>query len=612
MTCQTRIFRRLRRVHPGEGGFAMILVLGFALVLTIVASFVGLYTMASLDSSRHEQDSVVALSAAEAGVDDYLARLNANSTYWQSVDCTNPALQGPKAGTNSCGWTSGTAPGWAVVADAKNPEGQACSTTPTPAECPRFHYDIDTSSTPTNGTITITSTGSSGPFNSAGQSLGTTRTVQEILKEQGFEDYLYFTNYEDLDPSNPAIYGTTNSTTVSECSQYHWAGRNDSSTSPCVLARFVTGDTINGPLHTNDTMLMQGSPAFNGVVETSDPNCRTQPYSSANCWWTQASASPSFAKSPAYVPVMPLPPSNSALKAQVTSGQSNGTPGCLYTGPTRIQFNSNGTMTVYSPYTTTVNSGCGTAPWKANTAQTVNVPTNNVIYVQNVPSTQQPQPPAGKCAAGSISGYPQSGDVGYTTNAFGEYNCTAGTVYIDGTLKGRVTVTADNSVIIVGNLTYAGGAGGTDSLGLISNSGNVEVYHPVLSSGPGSPANINLPACTSTPASAFCGKTMTNPTIDAAILSLNHSFEVQNPGGPVSCGSTTSTATLGNLNVFGAIAQNFRGAVGCSNGNGTLVDGYNKSYSYDSRLQYAPPPYFLKPSVTSWRAYTFAELPAEY
>ena len=36
----------------------------------------------------------------------------------------------------------------------------------------------------------------------------------------------------------------------------------------CVRISFVTGDTINGPLHSNDTISVNGSPTFNDKVTT--------------------------------------------------------------------------------------------------------------------------------------------------------------------------------------------------------------------------------------------------------------------------------------------------------------------------------------------------------
>ena len=86
------------------------------------------------------------------------------------------------------------------------------------------------------------------------------------------------------------------------------------------------------------------------------------------------------------------------------------------------------------------------------------------------------------------------------------------------------------------------------------------------------------------------GTTMPNVRIDAAILSLLHSFTVDN----YDCGSK-----LGNLTVKGAIAQKYRGAVG-TGGASSGGSGYIKDYQYDDRLQYRSPPYFLDPIAASW------------
>jgi hypothetical protein len=49
----------------------------------------------------------------------------------------------------------------------------------------------------------------------------------------------------------------------------------------------------------------------------------------------------------------------------------------------------------------------------------------------------------------------------------------------------------------------------------------------------------------------------------------------------------------GNLTMHGGIGQHNRGAVGTFNtGTGTLVSGFNKNYTYDSRFMLAPPPFY--------------------
>ncbi len=80
---------------------------------------------------------------------------------------------------------------------------------------------------------------------------------------------------------------------------------------------------------------------------------------------------------------------------------------------------------------------------------------------------------------------------------------------------------------------------------------------------------------------------LTNLEVDAAILSTHHSFIVDN----FECG-----ASMGELKVWGSIAQFWRGPVGLIGG-----AGYIKDYNYDERLATNTPPQFLSPSTTSWK-----------
>jgi hypothetical protein len=82
---------------------------------------------------------------------------------------------------------------------------------------------------------------------------------------------------------------------------------------------------------------------------------------------------------------------------------------------------------------------------------------------------------------------------------------------------------------------------------------------------------------------------ITDVRIDAAIMSLLHSFMVDN----YNCGRS------GNLTVNGAIVQRFRGAVGTGSA-GSIASGYAKDYWYDDRLRYRSPPYFLNPLKSKW------------
>jgi hypothetical protein len=93
---------------------------------------------------------------------------------------------------------------------------------------------------------------------------------------------------------------------------------------------------------------------------------------------------------------------------------------------------------------------------------------------------------------------------------------------------------------------------------------------------------------------------LSNPIIDAAILSTKHSWIVDN----YKCG-----AKLGELTVWGSIAQYWRGPVGTGGGTGT---GYIKNYNYDQRLYTQEPPNFLSPISSSWKLARESEVDCSY
>jgi hypothetical protein len=86
------------------------------------------------------------------------------------------------------------------------------------------------------------------------------------------------------------------------------------------------------------------------------------------------------------------------------------------------------------------------------------------------------------------------------------------------------------------------------------------------------------------------GASNPNVTIDGAILTLQHSFFVDN----YQCGGTPQ----GTLTVHGAIAQYFRGIVGTVG-----ASGYLKNYNYDDRLSLILPPYLFDLQNTEWEVF---------
>ena len=444
-----------------EDGIVMVTVLLVSFILLLlVAGSLG-YATGSQPLSRRDQDWNAALTAAEAGLDDYQYRLNQNDQYY---------LYGTAAPSAACG----TQPTLATSPDS-NPAFTGWVAVPGSTNGATFRYTVDTSCL-SQGAIIVWATG---------KSQNVTRTVQATIRRRAFIDYLYFTDYETTDPAQYPVSGVNNSDSTwaqANCAQHWYEGRPGGppyDNSHCVDLNFLSGDVINGPLHTNDAILTCGTPTFNGKVTTSwvgtgSPVKRYRQNTSG------CSGNPTFANSgdPKYADPLTMPPNNQAIKIKADAGL--GGTGCLYTGPTSITLNSTGTMTVVSPGTLS-NSSSSVVSSSACVGTNKALPSDGVIFVQNVPA--DPADPnytaacrtatqlGGSATVNQPLGYPQRYDIT-------QYGCQDGDVFIQGTLAGRLTVAADNNIDIIGNLTYNGGTGGSDLLGLVANN-YVEIYHPV-------------------------------------------------------------------------------------------------------------------------------------
>jgi len=96
---------RRKRRQADERGIALILVIAAMTALLLGALAAVQYAVGYLPVARADQDRIGALAAAEAGVNDYLNRLNQDPNYWGDGS-TNLALQT----TPSWGWVP-VAPG---------------------------------------------------------------------------------------------------------------------------------------------------------------------------------------------------------------------------------------------------------------------------------------------------------------------------------------------------------------------------------------------------------------------------------------------------------------------------------------------------------------------
>lgn len=149
-----------------------------------------------------------------------------------------------------------------------------------------------------------------------------------------------------------------------------------------------------------------------------------------------------------------------------------------------------------------------------------------------------------------------------------------GDVIISGTLRGRVTVTATDDIVLADDLVYASDPGlGTceDILGIFSVD-DVVVSDNLLN----------------TPYSGYTWDETKDEFFHGIVLALDI-FTVENYNSGPNAGQRCEGQQWGRgcLYLTGGIIQNTRGAVGTSGGT-----GYIKRYAYDKCGGTAPPPYF--------------------
>ena len=559
---------RARRHADSDSGYAMLMVIASVLIMTIMGAGALVVATQQQTLSRRDQDYNGAYQAAQSGVEDYLARLQANANYWTNgnVDANNPAF------------TSQTqVPGTASGAT--------------------FQYSIDTSTVLTQGYMTLTS---------IGRVNGKQRKLTTKLGKQSFLNYMYFTQYETIDP---VAYASAPPANTCDKYAYTTAQQTTPRVAPaqgrayCALINFIDSDTLKGPVYSQDKINLTGDPTFTDTFKTGwlDPagvyyNCNSQ----SACNPTFSNGRPSFA-------LIDFPKSNDALRPY--ADPSVGGTGCLFQGPTSMVFHApvspatTGTVTIKSPYTPsgTSTGACGTHNWGTASGQTITVPTGQVIWV-DANSTS--------CSSMPVTfPYPVPGDLSSGDNPPKlKPSCANGDAYVSGWVKGQLTIGTTNNIFITNQLRYVGSnssandsnlatgiptnttvgnsgsvvpatdINGTDVLGL-SAANFVQVYHPLDDTDTSKDDDI-----TTAP------YPLTNLLIDAAIVASRDSFLVSDwDKGPAK----------GVLSLKGALIQQYRGPVGTSS-NGSVVNGYAKNYEYDPRLPTLNPPHLADLAASSW------------
>jgi type II secretory pathway pseudopilin PulG len=520
-----------------ESGFTMVVTLVAMSVIMMLA--VVAVTAVNGDSrlSRRDLERKQAYEAAKSGVEEYAFHLKVQNNYWES--CYSSALnspvnpQGSTERTRTLPGTTGTKYALELLPAVGQTRYTQCSTS-APGD------SMIEQSGAMAGSFRIRSTGFAGKAKAS---------IVATFKRPSFLDYVYFTQFETMDPITYAK-STWLKAAYERCEKTIQEGRYTSeipgsSGAYCSVISFADNELIKGPLHTNDALVVCGEPVFGrsssdsievgastvGWYAGTNSTLGQERPSSTNC----PSATPVFKGNfKINAGVLKPPETNSELSTIAESGYK-------FTG--QIQICLSGTQVTFS---TTLGSCTGTT--KAA------IPPNGVIYVSN--------------STGCDTSYSP-----FTAKYEAESPC--GNVFVKGSYSGQLTIAAENDIVINGNLENTGTNG---LLGLIANN-FVRVYN-------------NVPTQTS---SSNCGSDsnaegISNLKIAAAILAINHSFIVDH----YNCGDV-----LGTLTLKGAIGQKFRGPVGTFSSRGAS-SGYTKNYEYDDRLRYAEPPSFLDPITKSW------------
>lgn len=533
-------------------------VIGITLVVLLAAVAVtavnGDSHLTSRDSSRKQ-----AYEAAIAGLNEYAFHLHEDSSYWSECKAaSNRSVPGggatytlelvPAEGHERCDPTSLTT---ATASMLESTEGKM------------------------KNTFRVRATGSSGDSEVS---------VMATFKPASFLDYVYFTQ---LETSDPVTYGNEELIKAAnrQCIKTMRKGRYSiplenengeyltskgtvttkrSSAEYCDVISFVGGDNIKGPMHTNDAFAICESPTLGRKPE--DPievsagapgwfQSKDIENSGSSCEGSNSNFKGTFRTN---VQELVPPETNSELE-NIAESQFH------FSGEVKICLEE-------SQMTVGAGSSC------ANPIYHGPFPANGVIYVSS------------KACTGAYSPFLLT----YSPETIGE----CGNVVVEGKYSKPLTIAAANDVLITGNVEKTDEEG---LLGLIANN-FIRIYHPITITHPmikenchqvmenghkvekcDEHPNLNVSEC-----GGNASGVLENLKIEAALLAIKHSFIVDN----YDCG-----AKLGTLNVTGAIAQKYRGAVGTTGSSGT---GYLKNYEYDERLKTEEPPSFIEPIKSDW------------
>ena len=286
-------------------------------------------------------------------------------------------------------------------------------------------------------------------------------TIAKFVPANGFLNNVWWTNFES-DRRSIRVAST--------------GGRPGTRTAGAARrSYFIAADTLNGPVFSNDSIFVDGKPNFGTTspywsATTADPSCQFvdpedgsngSPPGCSNAATNDmgnynASLSSHSAKN-----LETIPPDNLKLGSYA---QANG---CYYVGPTTITLTGS-SMKVLSPESATdanLDLSTDTSTCPTNGTTSAPLPANGVIYVDQNPASNPTI-----SGVNPFDGYQAACGGGHGTCTYDtqtQATCpgcyegqtsspdTEGDAFVQGSLSGHLTVSANNDIVIDGPIKYA-------------------------------------------------------------------------------------------------------------------------------------------------------------
>jgi hypothetical protein len=596
------------RLAIGERGMALPIVL----IMTVCLLFIGSGLFMLLDARLHLNNNYITKNdvvyAAETGLNRFLWELNNDPALDDPANLQNYLNQGFSGSIQTASWTN------QVTGKSENEI---------------WDYYV---------TVTNSNTGGAAPNElqlacTAWLASDPTRqySVRAVVSKRQYCQYLYFTNNETDEESNPAYWGP--------------------------------GDVLHGSLFTNDVIQDKysstppadfpvGYPIFYGPVSyaaavTGRSNCTiTTPQAD----WQQefqGNTNPPDETQQQYYPFkisqLNWPANNSGLIYFAQSPQ-----GYYFQGRTCIDLQGGEFYYDCQGKAWGLNHAWGTGtPLSSGAGRhgPYPLPANGVIYVDNYNSevdTNLQVTPSNP--TGSIYGS------NYKNEDTEKFDPGLGNVFVSGTLDGELTIAAGNNIYLTAGdptgpapaltavsqngynlsvndnsdlVTYAntsfnqsasnnnlyGTVSGDDMLGLMANNYVTIMRWGWPTDGSSWASNPSSYAGGLTGGAVYGTTPDYSPansvSIDAAIMAINHDFCFEDADWDFNTLSPASVPYTQAINLTGALMQNFRGSISGGDildesNNFCLGDGYLKNYWFDPRMSYESPPHWLQPSNAGW------------